>query len=63
LLQSEVEFLERLHDLELNEWGEHGKHGNAGKKKSVILMMFSFTLKNDGKNLPRSARNANSQTT
>ena len=59
-LQAEFnqEFLEDLHQLELDDWGRYGKVGNAGKRKSAILTTFSFTPKNAKSSLQNNARNA-----
>ena len=64
-LQAEFnqEFLEDLHQLELDDWGRYGKARNAGKSICAILMTFSFMPKNAKSNLQNNARNANSQTT
>jgi hypothetical protein len=57
-LQAEFnqEFLENLHQLELDDWGVTGKLDNAGKRKLVTLTTFSFRPKNAQSSLPNNAR-------
>jgi hypothetical protein len=58
-LQAEFnqEFLEDLHDLELDECTTTGKHGNAGKSACAILTMCCCKPKNAKSNLRNSVRN------
>jgi hypothetical protein len=51
------EFLEDLHQFELDDWGRYGKARQSGKSISEILTTFLFMRKNARRNWPDNARN------
>ncbi len=62
-LQAEFnqEFLEDLHQLELDEWGRYGKARQRWERNSAILTTCCFKPKNAKGNLQNNGRNAESR--